>query len=149
MHRSSADTCDRIQRAMRDARTCGAREERRAMLLDLVERTLLEFHGDWSALCREKNGDEWLTAADECCDRYAHQLYDMAREVQDVLTEDLTYLLRTFSADMIKTTNICHMLWCEDEFRERGSDLARQARRSADLFIVRRRVVRRKLVPAR
>ncbi len=147
MRRSPAETCDRIQRAMRDARLCGVVDERRSMLLDLVRQTLLEFHSDWSALCREKNGDVWLTAADECCDRYAHQLYDMAREVQDVLNEDLTYLLRALSADMIKTTNICRMLWCEDEFRERGSDLALQARRSADLFVVRYRVVRKKPAP--
>lgn len=149
MHQSLAEKCDRIQRALAEARSCDAREERLSRVLDLIRRTLIEFHNDWSALCREEDGDAWVAAADECFDCYSHQLYDMARGVQDILAEDLVWHLRTLSTEMIKTVNVCHMLRCEDVFRERGSRMARQARHSADLFVVRYTTFRRKPIPAR
>ncbi|MDN7024545.1 hypothetical protein FGU65_06530 [Methanoculleus sp. FWC-SCC1] len=149
MHQPLAEKCDRIQRALAEARSCDVAEERLSRVLDLIQRTLIEFHNDWSALCREENGDAWVTAADECFDCYSHQLYDMAWYVQDILAEDLVWHLRTLSAEMIKTVNICHMLRCEDTFRERGSRMAREARHSADLFVIRCTTVRRRVIPAR
>ena len=102
------------------------------MALWIIRRLLVQFHREWTALRERECDDAWIRAANALLDRYSHQLYDIVRDTEAIVGEDLAVEIRCLSADMIKTTNILIMIGCEEECRERGDTLAKEALRHAE-----------------
>ncbi|NLM81387.1 MAG: hypothetical protein GX191_01900 [Candidatus Methanoculleus thermohydrogenotrophicum] len=115
----------------------GPPEERQVMALGIIRRVLIQFHKEWTALRDQGSGEAWVAAANALLDRYSHQLYDIVRDVETVVAEDFATEIRCLSADMIKTTNILVMTNCEEDCRERGDTLAKEALRHAERCLVR------------
>jgi len=110
----------------------GPPEEQQRMALWIIRRLLVQFHREWTALRERECDDAWIRAANALLDRYSHQLYDIVRDTEAIVGEDLAVEIRCLSADMIKTTNILIMIGCEEECRERGDTLAKEALRHAE-----------------
>lgn len=110
----------------------GPPEEQQKMAQGIIRRMLVQFHQEWAGLRSRESGEAWVAAANALLDRYSHQLYDTVRDVEAIVGEDLAVEIRCLSADMIKTTNVLIMIGCEDECRERGDTLAKEALRHAE-----------------
>jgi hypothetical protein len=106
----------------------------------MIQRILVQFHRDWTELRGRRDGERWRSAANALLDRYSHELYDLMREVQAVLEEDLAGQIRDLSADMITTTNILYMIGYDDEYRKRGDSMAHEAIRYAEVCVLRRKI---------
>jgi hypothetical protein len=114
----------------------GAPEEQQMMARGIIRRMLVQFHREWTALRESESGEAWITTANALLDRYSHQLYDIVCDTEAIVGEDLAVEIRCLSADMIKTTNILIMIGCEEECRERGDTLAKEALRHAERCLV-------------
>ena len=124
-------------------------DEQQRLAQATIQRVLVQFHRDWTALRSRKNGERWRSAANALLDQYSHQLYDIVHEVQAFLEEDLFWQIRTLSADMIKTTNILYMIGYDAEYRERGDVLAQEAIRYAEKCVIKRQALREQYVDTR
>ncbi len=100
--------------------------EQQTIALTLVRKALIRFCDDWKTIRERRTEEGWLSAADECLDRYAHQIYDMAREVCDLLPDDMACDIRALCTEMIKTANILHMIGYDEEYQIRGDRLAEE-----------------------
>ncbi len=149
MYQSLERRPPRSRGVVQSARAVDPCSEQQSAVMALISRVLMDFHSDWNLLRQEKKGEDWLSAANALLDCYSHEMYDLARAIQGILAEDMECHIRALSADMITTTNICHMVGCDREYLERGDELAERARHSADWFVLRCRIRQRVQVPAR
>jgi len=110
----------------------GTAEEQQKMALGILRRLLVEFHREWTDLRSRESNDAWVLAANALLDRYSHRIYDVIRDLEAVVGDDLAVDLRCLSADMIMTTNILVMTCCREECCRRGDALAVAALRHAE-----------------
>jgi hypothetical protein len=107
-------------------------EEQQKIARGIIRRLLIQFHQEWTDLLTRESDETWVQTANALLDRYSHQLYDVVRDLETIIEEDLVVEVRCLSADMIKTTNILIMVNCEEECRKRGEILAKAVLRQAE-----------------
>ena len=118
-------------------------EDRETVARGIIRRMLVQFHREWTDLAEQERDGAWVLAANTLLDRYSHQLYDIIRDLEAIVDDDLAAEIRGLSAEMIKTTNILIMIDCREECRRQGDALAKEALRHTERCLALRRAAAR------
>ncbi|MDV2481390.1 hypothetical protein F8E02_05085 [Methanoculleus sp. Wushi-C6] len=110
----------------------GAPGEQQRVALGILRRMLVEFHREWTELRTRETDGAWVIAANALLERYSHRIYDVIRDLEAVVGDDLAVDIRCLSADMIMTTNILVMTCRGEDCCRRGDALAGAALRHAE-----------------
>ncbi|HZD43853.1 MAG TPA: hypothetical protein VE134_07325 [Methanomicrobiales archaeon] len=123
-----------VMQKLKELRSGRSVEDQRELALSLIQTTLVQFSREWNALKEERGSEAWLLSADRLIDYYSHLLTDMTTDLSDLLPEDLRSYTWEFSADMIKTANILHIMGVSESTREQADTLADEAIRLSKQF---------------
>jgi len=118
-------------------------EDRETVARGIIRRMLVQFHREWTDLAEQERDGAWVLAANTLLDRYSHQLYDIIRDLEAIVDDDLAAEIRGLSAEMIKTTNILIMIDCREECRRQGDALSKEALRHTERCLALRRAAAR------